>query len=108
MPERFADETVIVVLSEMGRTPRLNGNMGKDHWPYTAAMVSGPGVAGRTVGGYDLYYYGRRVDAASGDLDDDNGILLTTDVFGATLLELAGLDAAEFMPGIGVVRGALV
>ncbi len=104
----LADETVIVVLSEMGRTPRLNGNMGKDHWPYTAAMVSGPGVAGRTVGGYDLYYYGRRVDAASGDLDDDNGILLTTDVFGATLLELAGLDAAEFMPGIGVVRGALV
>ena len=103
----LADETVIVVLSEMGRTPRLNGNMGKDHWPYTAAMVSGPGVRTGVYGGYDLYYYGRRVNAESGLMDDENGILLTTDVFGATLLHVAGIDSAEIMPGVGVVKGAL-
>src|SRR5439155_20132781 len=26
------DETLVVVMSEMGRTPRINGNAGRDHW----------------------------------------------------------------------------
>lgn len=104
----LADETVIVVLSEMGRTPRLNGGQGKDHWPYTCAMVCGPGVnGGRVYGGYDLYYYGRRVDAASGDLDDNTGIILSSDVFGATLISMAGLDSQDFLPGVGVIAGAV-
>ena len=40
------DETTFVVMSEMGRTPALNGNEGKDHWPYTSALVMGPGLQG--------------------------------------------------------------
>ena len=28
------DETLIVVMSEMGRTPRVNGNAGRDHWTF--------------------------------------------------------------------------
>lgn len=104
----LADETMIVVVSEMGRTPRLNGGQGKDHWPYTCAMVCGPGVnGGRVYGGYDLYYYGRRVDAASGDLDDNTGIILSSDVFGATLISMAGVDSQEFLPGVGVISAAV-
>ena len=34
----LAEETVVVVLSEMGRTPGINGTDGKDHWPWTSAM----------------------------------------------------------------------
>ncbi|HMJ16643.1 MAG TPA: DUF1501 domain-containing protein, partial [Polyangiaceae bacterium] len=38
--------TVVVVLSEMGRTPKLNAGGGKDHWPVTSALVFGAGVRG--------------------------------------------------------------
>ncbi len=40
----LADEVVLVVCSEMGRTPQLNDGQGKDHWTYTSAMLVGPGV----------------------------------------------------------------
>ncbi|MEE2750962.1 MAG: DUF1501 domain-containing protein, partial [Myxococcota bacterium] len=35
----LSEETVVVVLSEMGRTPQLNAKDGRDHWPYTSAML---------------------------------------------------------------------
>src|SRR5262249_1158260 len=39
------DETLVVVMSEMGRTPRINGNAGRDHWTYGYGMgVAGPGI----------------------------------------------------------------
>jgi len=48
------DDTVVVCVSEMGRTPRLNGTSpadGKEHWRVTAALVIGAGVAGgRAIG----------------------------------------------------------
>ena len=103
----LTDETVVVVLSEMGRTPQLNATDGKDHWPYSSALVVGPGLlGGRTVGGFDSYYYGRRLDLGTGDFDDD-GRDLGTDVMGATLLRLAGLDNEAFLPGVGVLEGIL-
>jgi uncharacterized protein (DUF1501 family) len=86
------DETVVVVLSEMGRTPFLNGTGGKDHWPYTSAMVIGAGVAGgQAVGAYDDNLQGLAIDLQSGELDPD-GVVPGCDVFGATLLALGGLD----------------
>lgn len=103
----LADETVIVVLSEMGRTPQLNAADGKDHWPYTSALVMGPGVAGgRVYGGFDEYYYGRTIDPASGDVNDD-GTLLSAEVLGATLLALADIDPEEHTPGVEPIAGML-
>ncbi len=103
----LADETVLVVLSEMGRTPKLNAGQGKDHWPYTSMMVVGPGVTGdRVIGGYDAMYYGRTLDLATGELDDA-GDNLSADVMGATLLGLAGVDSEEFLPGVARLDGVL-
>lgn len=46
------DETLILVLSEMGRTPRVNGNAGRDHWTFCyGAMMAGAGIKGGTVVG---------------------------------------------------------
>ncbi len=46
------DETLIVVMSEMGRTPRINGNAGRDHWTYCYGMwFAGAGIRGGTVVG---------------------------------------------------------
>ena len=46
------DETVVVMMSEMGRTPRINGNGGRDHWTYCySVMFAGAGIRGGTICG---------------------------------------------------------
>jgi hypothetical protein len=46
------DETLVVVMSEMGRTPRINGNAGRDHWTYCySVLFAGAGIRGGTVCG---------------------------------------------------------
>jgi len=92
----MADETVIVVLSEMGRHPRINGYGGKDHWTFTSAMLVGGGIAGgRVVGAYDDYFLGRDVDLASGE-PTDSGVSLTPAHLGATLLALGDVDPGDW------------
>lgn len=43
---KMLDDTVVVCFSEFSRTPKLNANAGKDHWPVTSAMVMGAGIRG--------------------------------------------------------------
>ena len=39
-------------MSEMGRTPQINGNGGRDHWTYCYSVVfAGAGIRGGTVYG---------------------------------------------------------
>lgn len=103
----LADETLVVVLSEMARTPALNGLLGKDHWPYTSAMLVGPGITGdRVIGGFDDVFYGNLVDPASGDVTD-SGAVLSAEALGATLLEYAGIDPVEYVSGVEPIRGML-
>ncbi|MFN0050995.1 MAG: DUF1501 domain-containing protein, partial [Planctomycetales bacterium] len=46
------DETLVVVMSEMGRTPRINGNAGRDHWTFCYSVIfTGGGIRGGTVYG---------------------------------------------------------
>jgi hypothetical protein len=46
------DETLIVVMGEFGRTPKLNVNAGRDHWPRVfSAMLAGGGIRGGTIYG---------------------------------------------------------
>ena len=47
----LADRLVIVMQSEMGRTPWYNETGGKDHWSVTSMMAMGAGIrGGRVVG----------------------------------------------------------
>lgn len=46
------DETLVVLMSDMGRTPQVNRNSGRDHWTYCYSVVfAGAGVRGGTVVG---------------------------------------------------------
>jgi hypothetical protein len=46
------DETLVVMMSDMGRTPRVNGAAGRDHWTFCYSVVfAGAGVKGGTVCG---------------------------------------------------------
>lgn len=103
----LADDVVVVVLSEMGRTPKLNAAGGKDHWPYTSAMLWGSGVAGgRQVGDYNELFQGSAIDLLSGEPNPD-GVVPAASHLGATLLALADEDPAQWVPGHDPI-GALI
>ncbi len=103
----LADETTVVVMSEMGRTPQLNEVLGKDHWPYTSVMVLSPDLVGdRVVGGFDEAYFGQLVDPASGDVTA-KGQVLSAESVGATLLSLAGIDPEEHIADVAPIAGVL-
>ncbi|MEM7232377.1 MAG: DUF1501 domain-containing protein, partial [Planctomycetota bacterium] len=46
------DETLVVFLTEFGRTPKINGSAGRDHYPgvYSVALAGG-GIRGGQVYG---------------------------------------------------------
>lgn len=46
------DETLVVTLGEFGRTPQINGNAGRDHWPECySILLAGGGIRGGAVYG---------------------------------------------------------
>ncbi len=94
---RMIDETVVVVVSEMGRTPKLNSNQGKDHWPVTSALVLGSGVAGgRVIGSTDDRLGSVGLDLATGAPETD-GASLQYASFATGVLSLVGVDPTEHL-----------
>ena len=51
------DETLVVVVGEFGRTPKINGKGGRDHWPncYSAVLAGGGISGGQTYGKSDQH-----------------------------------------------------
>jgi uncharacterized protein (DUF1501 family) len=46
------DQTLAVVMGEMGRTPRINDKGGRDHWTFCySVLLAGAGIRGGTVYG---------------------------------------------------------
>ncbi|MCB9795431.1 MAG: DUF1501 domain-containing protein [Alphaproteobacteria bacterium] len=103
----LADETTVVVFSEMGRAPSLNSAFGKDHWTYTSVMLLGSGVRGnQVIGGFDSGWRGHRVDRFTGEADE-GGVAMTAAHLGATLMALGDVDPEEHLPGIEPIEAAL-
>ncbi|MCX4245972.1 DUF1501 domain-containing protein [Paraliomyxa miuraensis] len=94
----LAQDTVVVVTSEMARTPAFNGTGGRDHWPFTSMMVMGPGiVGGRSFGGFTSLYTGIGVGSDGGPDPSQPGI--SAEALGASLLVLGGIDPGEVLRG---------
>lgn len=94
------DDTRVLVMSEMGRTPRHNSKTGKDHWPYTSALWFGGGVrGGRVVGATDELMLGLPIDLASGELAT-KGKPAYFDNFAAGVLQAMDVDPAAWLPGV--------
>ena len=51
------DNTLVVAWGEFGRTPRVNNDAGRDHYPnvFSAALAGGPVKGGRVVGSSDAH-----------------------------------------------------
>ena len=94
----LADEVTIVVFSEMGREPTLNLWGGKDHWPYTSAMLIGSGIAGgQVLGGLD----------DQGRAEPIEGLYPLPDNLGATLLALGDVDPGELLGDASTIPGLI-
>jgi hypothetical protein len=101
------EEVSVMVFSDMGRHPRLNVSMGKDHWTFTSAMLMGAGIAGgQVVGEMDEDFRGHPVDLASGAATS-SGTALTPEHIGATLLALGDIDPSTHLPGISPIEALL-
>lgn len=98
--EYLIDEVTVVACSEFGRTPRLNGGGGKDHWPYGSMFVAGAGVnGGQTIGRTNPGLIGEPVDYATGELATA-GDVLDIESVGVSLLQIGGLDPQRFLPDV--------
>lgn len=97
------DDTLIVLYSDFGRTPKVNGSNGRDHWPVGGAIMIGGGIdGGRVVGATDD-------DLRAADLVDSTTGLATTDaargvqispthIGGAVLQLTLGNDYLKYRP----------
>ncbi|HEX5059936.1 MAG TPA: DUF1501 domain-containing protein, partial [Kofleriaceae bacterium] len=86
------DDTVVVCYSEFSRTPKLNSQLGKDHWPVTSAMVIGAGVkGGRGYGASTAAVEADTVDFSTGDRSA-TGMTLMSNHFCAGVLKACGID----------------
>jgi hypothetical protein len=95
---KMIDETVVAVVSEMSRTPKLNEAMGKDHWPVTSALFFGGGLpGGRAIGATGDNLEALPVDFTSGAPAGDGTILQYSNLV-SSLLGAVGVDATSYLP----------
>ena len=97
------DETLIVLYSDFGRTPKVNAMNGRDHWPTGGALVIGGGIeGGRAIGATDDALNAvDRVDPNTGLETNDRalGIQLNPTHLGGMVLELTlGRSYASYRP----------
>ena len=98
------DETVVMLFSEMGRSPTLNEDAGKDHWPYTSCLITGAGVQGaRIIGSTDETLVGEACSMETGQPDSSGNIIQSENIL-AGMLELFSIKPDEYFPDVEVLR----
>ena len=89
---KIRDRLVVVMQSEMGRTPTYNKGNGKDHWSIGSIMFLGPGIKGnRVIGATDDKQFGVALNPQSLALDKDKGIKVRPEHIHESLREYAGI-----------------
>jgi hypothetical protein len=86
------EQLVIVVQSEMGRTPTYNKGNGKDHWSIGSIMFLGRGIRGnRVLGATDEKQFHVPLDPQRLICDRDKGIRVRPEHIHTALREFAGI-----------------
>jgi len=88
---------VIVIQSEMGRTPHYNKGNGKDHWSIGSIMFMGHGIKGnRVLGQTDSGQFAVPFNPKSLQTDPANGTRIRPEHIHLALRQHAGIDQHEF------------
>ena len=94
---KIRDKLVVVIQSEMGRTPHYNKGEGKDHWSIGSIMFMGKGIHGnRVVGATDERQFLVPIDPKSLSIDEKKGIRMRPEHIHRALRELAGIENHPF------------
>ncbi|MBA63261.1 MAG: hypothetical protein CMJ76_12960 [Planctomycetaceae bacterium] len=91
------DKLVIVIQSEMGRTPTYNKGNGKDHWSVGSIMFMGAGIKGnRVIGATDDKQFLVPINPKSLAIDQQQGVRVRPEHIHAALREFAGISKHSF------------
>ncbi len=92
------DETAIVVSSELGRYPFINGRLGKDHYPVMPVVFIGPAIRAGRYGATDKLLAPERVSRSKGTASSAGEELVIDDV-GASIRHWFGIPQPEALRG---------
>ena len=91
------DRLVVIIQSEMGRTPHYNKGDGKDHWSIGSIMFLGHGIKGnRCLGETDGGQFALPFDPKALKPVSEDGIRVRPEHIHAALREHAGIKRHEF------------
>jgi hypothetical protein len=94
---RIRDKIVVIVQSEMGRTPNYNNGNGKDHWSIGSIMFLGKGIRGnRVIGATDDKQFHVPVNPRTLATDQQAGVRVRPEHIHTALRELAGIADHAF------------
>ena len=94
---KIRDKLVVIVQSEMGRTPNYNTGNGKDHWSIGSIMFLGRGIRGnRVLGATDERQFHVPLNPRSLAVDRPNGIRVRPEHIHTSLREFAGIADHAF------------
>lgn len=85
------DTTLVMVMTEFGRTPKINPTAGRDHWPKVFSVLMAGGGLKRGI------VYGKSNDTST-DVAED---LVTVEDWASTVYSLVGIDKEKvlYAPG---------
>jgi hypothetical protein len=87
------DKLVVIIQSEMGRTPNYNNGNGKDHWSISSIMFLGPGIGGnRLIGATDEKQQLVPIDSQTLKIDPGGGIRVRPEHIHQSLREFASIE----------------
>jgi hypothetical protein len=87
------DKLVVVIQSEMGRTPNYNKGDGKDHWSIGSIMFLGQGIQGnRVIGETDNGQFLKPIDPRTLAINEATGIRVRPEHLHQALREHAGIS----------------
>ena len=89
---KIREKLVVVIQSEMGRTPTYNKGNGKDHWSIGSIMFLGPGIKGnRVIGATDEKQFHVPLNPQSLVCDKEKGIRVRPEHIHEALRQYAGI-----------------
>jgi uncharacterized protein (DUF1501 family) len=90
---KIRDKLVVVVQSEMGRTPNYNKGNGKDHWSIGSIMFLGPKIKGnRVIGATDEKQFHIPINPKNLATDKHAGIRVRPEHIHEALRQYAGIE----------------
>jgi uncharacterized protein (DUF1501 family) len=93
--QKVADNVIIVVGSDFGRTPHYNAGNGKDHWSVGSVLLMGKGVPGNRVIGYSNEQFRCGTVNPKTLKPDPYGIRIRPGHVHRSLRKLAGIEAHQ-------------